>query len=67
MSKPGPKPKYPFTQGVFFPKFHTWEWMYRRAQVAVSKRQEAEPKFFLSDWLREAVAEKLEREMGPVE
>jgi hypothetical protein len=48
------------------PQVHVKEWMLRRVEVALARRREQNPKFSKADWQREAYAEKLDRELGPL-
>lgn len=47
------------------PQVWVKDWMHERLRIAVAQRAEKTPKFSQADWLREAVEEKMDRELGP--
>lgn len=60
--------KPPKERPILMPQVHVPRWMKARVEVAVKKRlrDSSDPNWCKADWMREAFAEKLERELGPM-
>lgn len=61
--------KPPKERPTLLPQFHAPDWMIRRVAAAVRKAQSesADPNYCKADWMREAVREKLDRDLGPMD